>query len=441
MALVWACCLVVAVEVLSRALAWQGMSGRRKRLVGWGAGVLCAAGVLYVAADAWGDRPLPFTPTPAVRAVVAGNTALAIDLYQKLGATNGNVFFSPYSISTALALVYGGARGGTEKEMGRAAHFNLSQAELHPAFGELVARMNRVQHGERLMLFTANALWHQQGHSFSNSFLGLARTRYRADVEAADFKGGVGAVTERINAWVARRTRGKINTMGNAARLDSNTRLVLCNALYFKGAWRSQFNAKDTQPAEFYVSTNRTVTVPRMTQSAEFRMASVEEPPATLLDLPYYGGDLAMVIILPEERDGLPELEQALTVEHLEAWLARLDRANPHKTWVCLPRFTTRQSVDLVPALRSLGMVSAFDDTADFSGMDGTKKLYLSDVLHQTFVEVNEKGTEAATVTLSLVMTMGMDDRFRADHPFLFLIRDRGSGTILFLGRMVDPSL
>jgi serpin B len=168
-------------------------------------------------------------------------------------------------------------------------------------------------------------------------------------------------------------------------------------------------------------------------------MARIEEPQATMLELPYYGGDLGMVIILPEAVDGLAEIENALTTEKLNAWLARLDKANLHKTWVHLPRFTTRRSMDLVPVLRSLGIVSAFNDTADFSGMEGTTNLFLANVLQRTFVEVNEAGTEAAAATLFEARTKSMTGRFNADHPFLFLIRDCGSGTILFLGRLADP--
>lgn len=227
--------------------------------------------------------------------------------------------------------------------------------------------------------------------------------------------------------------------MLDAGQLDRLTRLVLCNALYFKGNWRSQFVKKATRPAPFYLSTNETVSVPMMTRSSKFKMARVEAPEATLLELPYYGGDLAMVIILPQAVDGLAEIENALTTETLAAWLARLDAASADETHVFLPRFSTRRSVDLVPVLRSLGMMSAFDRTADFSGMDGTTNLFLAQVLHRTFVEVNETGTEATAVTTSRIEFMGRSSRFDADHPFLFLIRDRGSGTILFLGRLADP--
>ena len=252
-------------------------------------------------------------------------------------------------------MTFAGACGETEREFGRAAHFSLAQADLHPALGELIGRMNRLQHGSRLTLVTANAVWRQQGYPFTNTFLELARTRYHADAEAADFAHAAGAASSRINAWIERRTRGRIKTMLDAGRLDSGTRLVLCNALYFKGNWRSQFKVKETQPAPFYLSTTQTVSVPMMRQSGKFKMARIEEPAASLLELPYYGGDLAMVIILPDALDGLAEVESALTAETLNAWLARLDKADAYETYVHLPRFTTRRSLDLIPLLRSLG--------------------------------------------------------------------------------------
>ncbi len=326
--------------------------------------------------------------------------------------------------------------------MEHAAHFGLAPQELHPAFGQLADRMSRLQHGSRLTLLTANGLWRQQGHPFTAEFLGLARTWYHAEAETADFTKAPGTAADRINAWIEGRTHGRIRAMLGQDALDLDTRLVLCNAIYFKGKWRSHFKVKETCPAPFFISESQNVSVPTMAQTAEFKTASIEEPAARLIELPYYGGDLGMVIILPEAVDGLAEMEKALTVENLGAWVARLDEASPAKTVVHLPRFTTRQKIDLIPTLRSLGVDSAFDDTrADFSGMDGkTNDLYLSSALHQAFVEVNEAGTEAAAVTFVGAKSRSQPRHFNADHPFVFLIRDRGSGCILFLGRLVDPT-
>ena len=439
MGLVWACVLVGGSALFSALFARLGLSGCKKRLLRWGVAGLCAAGVVYMTAGSFGDRPTAFTPTPAVSKLVAGNTTLALDLYQKLRMTPGNVFFSPFGISTGLGLVHAGARGGTESELGRAAHFGLAQEELHPAFGELLHRLDRVQHGSRLTLVTANGLWCQQGHSFSNTFLKLARTSYGAEAETVDFTQAAGSASSLINAWVERRTRGRIPAALEAGRLDPYTRLVLCDVVYFKGTWRAQFDVKKTRPMPFWFTETEHMDVPTMSQEGKFKTARIEEPRATLIEMPYYGGDLAMVIILPEAFDGLAEIEAALTPEKLNSWLGELDKATPDKTWVNLPRFTTRQSVDLIPVLRSLGIVSAFDATADFSGMDGTKQLYLTSALQRAFVEVNEQGTEAAAMTHFGAGPSGGPPTFYADHPFLFLIRDRGSGTILFLGRLADP--
>jgi len=206
----------------------------------------------------------------------------------------------------------------------------------------------------------------------------------------------------------------------------------------------------DTKPTPFHVSTNETVTVPMMYQKEHFKMALSDDDSVEMLELPYAGTDLSMIILLPSDAKyyfpeaGLNDvyaLEQKLTADNLRTWLKKLDQANLHETWVALPRFTTTQNYDLVPELKSLGMISAFDVTnANFSGMDGTTNLFLSDVIHKAFVKVDESGTEAAAVTLILVKTKGQIESFIVDHPFIFLIRDNGSGNILFLGRIVDPT-
>jgi serpin B len=205
----------------------------------------------------------------------------------------------------------------------------------------------------------------------------------------------------------------------------------------------------DTKPADFHVTTNETVTVPMMHQKARFKAVISDHDMVELLELPYSGTDLSMIILLPQiewpppdvENPGLPDLEQRLTAENLRVWLAELDQAGGHETYVTMPRFTTSQSLDLMEPLKSLGMKSAFGmNTANFSGMDGTTNLSISDVIHKAFVEVNESGTEAAAVTVQIVMTASMAERFIVDHPFIFLIRDNGSGSILFMGRIVDPT-
>jgi serpin B len=395
------------------------------------------------------ETPIPFTASPEVKSAVDGNTAFALDLYQKLKDQPGNLFFSPYSISTALAMTYAGARGQTETEMARTLHFNLAQTNLPVAFGALGARMNRIQRWNRITLTTANSLWCQQDYRFTDTFLNLIHKFYLADARQVDFKHSAPAAAREINGWVERKTKRKIKDAVAPGQFTYYTRLVLCDAIYFKGKWQHQFKVRDTKPAPFHVTTNETVTVPMMSQKAHFKAARSDDDSVELLELPYSGTDLSMIILLPqvgyrmsdEEPPGLPDLERKLTADNLRVWLANLEQAYPHETRVALPRFTTTCGLELTKELKSLGMASAFDDmTANFYGMDGTTNLVISDVIHKAFVDVNESGTEAAAVTLTLVRTAGMAGYFIVDHPFIFLIRENGSGTILFLGRIVDPT-
>lgn len=441
--------IYLVTRLIKRILARFVVSPRQKLALKYCAGFLGAAVLLWTIVANLPATPIPFTVTPEVKSTVDGNTAFALDLYQKLKDWPGNLFFSPYSISTSLAMTYAGARGRTESEMAKALHFNLAQTNLPAAFGALGARMNRIQRWNRITLMTANSLWCQQDYQFTDAFLNLIHKYYDAEARQVDFKHSPQAASSEINQWVERKTKGKIKDVVEPGQFTDLTRLVLCNAIYFKGKWLNQFKVSNTKPAPFHVTTNETVTVPMMYQHSQFKVAYSDDRAVELLELPYSGRDLSMVILLPEvefslpdvEQPGLPDLEQKLTAENLHAWLAKLDQANPHKTSVWLPRFTTTQSLQLAKELKSLGMVSAFDEnTANFSGMDGAANLLISDVIHKAFVEVNESGTEVAAVTLTMARSSSMAGRFTVDHPFIFLIRENGSGSILFLGRIVDPT-
>jgi serine protease inhibitor len=443
MALFWAFLFYWALRLRTWLRTHIVISKRQKIIARCGVGVLVAAILVLAIISALPQTPKPFTASPEVKAAVEGNTAFALDLYQKLKEQPGNLFFSPYSISTALAMTYSGARGQTENEIANVLHFNAAQTNIHAAFGALTERMNKIQRWNRITLVAANSLWCQRDYPFTDTFLNLIRSDYNADARLVNFKTAPETARNEINSWVGRKTKGRIQDLIESGQFTPLTRLVLCNAIYFKGKWQTQFKPNDTKPESFHVSTNQDVTVPMMYQSSQCKMAYNDDESVELLELPYVGNDLSMIILLPTpygEENDLPSLEQKLTAENLRNWLKTLDQTGLHKASIFLPRFTTTQSFDLTDKLKSLGMTSAFNDAADFSGMDGTTNLFISDVIHKAFVEVNESGTEAAAATWVHIMTKSMAERFVADHPFIFLIRDNGSGTILFLGRIVDPT-
>jgi serpin B len=371
---------------------------------------------------------------------VAGNTAFAFDLYSQLRSQEGNLFLSPYSISTALAMTYGGARGETAAQMAKAMHFGLVQEKLHPAFAALESGLNAVQQKGQVRLAVANSLWPQKGHGFLPAYLDLCKINYGVAVKPLDFAGAAEPARQTINAWVEDRTNRKIQELLKPGIINPDTRLVLVNAIYFKGNWSSQFDKQLTKAGPFHVSAAKTVEIPMMSMRGEFRYA--EYATLQVLELPYAGGDLSMIVLLPSGIAELAGIESSLTSQRVNRWLEQLQRK---EVAVFLPKFKTTSQFSLNQTLAALGMTDAFTARADFSGMDGTKNLLISAVVHKAFVEVNEEGTEAAAATAVVMETRGMHIPeepavFRADHPFLFLIRDNQTGSILFLGRIADPT-
>lgn len=375
---------------------------------------------------------------PAVQA----NNELALDLYGELRQKPGNLVFSPYSISTALAMAYGGARGSTGAQMARSLHFSVAPEELHRAFAALQAQVNAAQTRGNVRLLVANALWPQERYAFLEDYLSLVRECYGADVSPLDYQRAAEAARDTINSWVESRTEDKIKELIAPGVLGELTHLVLVNAIYFKGDWSVQFDPALTSDGSFWLSPQEEVEVPMMCQVEEFGYA--ERRGLQVLELPYVGGELSMIVLLPERVDGLASLEESLTATNLSEWTERLEQTDVE---VFLPRFVLRHGCELSDTLAALGMTDAFDGrVADFSGMDGREHwLFLSAVIHQAFIDVKEEGTEAAAATAVVMDALGLPveppKTFRADHPFVFVIREDSTGSILFLGRVVDPTL
>ena len=371
-------------------------------------------------------------------AVVKGNNAFAFDLYSSIAKEKGNLFLSPYSISSALAMTNAGARGETANQMEKTLHFDLAAMKLNPGFSELMKKFNAS--GKSYQLSVANALWEQQGTEFCPEFVELTKKYYDAGLMKVDYINQTEQARLTINNWVEDKTNHKIIELIKPGILNPLTRLVLTNAIYFKGRWELQFKAEQTKQAPFDVSANVKPNVPLMYQLGKFKYAKTDQ--LQILELPYSGGEIAMDILLPNPKSDLIKLESNLQSANFGSWLAKMSM---QKVEVTLPRFKLEKDLSLGNQLQNLGMRDAFDENAaDFSGMSKTF-LYISKVLHKAFVEVNEEGTEAAAATAVIMDTKSVDiDEpviFRADHPFFFVIRDIDSGSILFMGRMADPKL
>ena len=378
-------------------------------------------------------------------ALVRGNDAFALDLYGQLRQGDGNLFFSPLSISTALAMTYAGAEGDTAREMAKVLHFDLPADQLHATFhrlnAELLSRTSVLPGSNQapdVQLFTANALWSQAGEPILADFRKRIEVNYRGGVNPIDFRGATDRARLTINAWVEEQTRGKIKDLLQPNALSPSTVLVLCNAIYFKALWSKPFATDHTRPDDFRLATGEKVRVDLMNQTDRFQY--LEESSFQAMELPYKGDSLGMVIFLPRSPDGLAAFESSLSPEKLDGWLARLSSS---RVDVTIPKFRLTGQFELKSALATLGMPSAFrGGVADFSGITGTRDFAISAVVHKAFVEVDEKGTEAAAATGIVMITKGLVGApkvFRADHPFFFLIRDLRNGSILFVGRLVRP--
>ncbi|XP_029906217.1 leukocyte elastase inhibitor isoform X2 [Myripristis murdjan] len=372
------------------------------------------------------------------------NTVFALELFRALSQANpaGNVFISPLSISSALAMVYLGAKGDTATQMAKALSFSLDK-DIHTDFQTLNAAINSPSASYILKL--ANRLYGENTSNFLQEFLDATQKFYDADLKAVNFIGAPEDCRVEINSWVEQQTENKIKDLLKPGTVSSMTRLALVNAIYFKGNWMNRFNEENTQEMPFKVNQNETRPVQMMYQMKKLPFNYIPEHRLQILELPYMQQELSMFILLPFEStecsDPLLQLENELTQERLDEWTNRENMDIHSEIIVHLPKFKLEEQYELMEPLAKLGMTDVFSgDTADLSGMNGAGGLFLSTVAHKAFVEVNEEGTEAAAATAGIAAFCALrEERFTADHPFLFFIRHNKTKSILFFGRFSSP--
>ena len=386
----------------------------------------------------------PATSTADLATLVDGNSAFAFDLYQALRDTEGNLFYSPYSISLALAMTYAGAHGETERQMADTLHFLLPQDKLHPVFNSLDLELASRGQGakgkddEGFRLHIVNAIWGQKDYSFLPAFLDVLAENYGAGLRILDFITEPEQSRITINNWVSDQTEERIKDLIPQGAIDALTRLVLTNAIYFNAAWLYPFDKDATSDGEFHLLNGDKITIPMMRQTESFGYA--EGDGYQVVELPYDGSELSMVILLPEAGQ-FETFEEGLQAQRVDAIIKSIQN---HQVTLTMPKFEFDSEFSLKNTLAGMGMPVAFSAGADFSGMTGIPELFIDEVLHKAFVSVDEAGTEAAAATaviMKLTAAPAEPVEVIIDHPFIFLIRDIETGTILFVGRVLNPSL
>ncbi|MCX5782276.1 MAG: serpin family protein [Elusimicrobia bacterium] len=399
-----------------------------KGLVFLFAGILCAV--------------VSYAQTPQdIRSLVKRNNSFAVKLFAKLqeGATNENIFLSPYSISTAFSIMYAGASSDTARQIAETFNFSSDTEKLCATFCSLQNNLNSIQKEKNVELSIANGIWAQRDFRFNVNFLYLVSQDYGSELALSDFRKPEIPRSE-INEWVDKKTKSKIKEMIPEGVLSDQTKMVLINAIYFKGSWDKKFIKNSTKIDKFWISTSTCVDVKMMYQKNNFSYQEKED--VQVIELPYSGNDLSMIILLPKEIDGIEKIEKDLTLEKLYRFTQGLW---DQEVKVFFPKFKFSSDVDLKKLLEKMGVTYAFSSLADFSLMTDDKDLFISDAIHKAFVEVDEEGTEAGASTAVVVnLTSARIEKkipeFRADRPFLFFIKDNESGSILFLGKFMNPS-
>jgi serpin B len=370
--------------------------------------------------------------------IVPGMNAFTAASYQRLTGGDRNLILSPFNIATALSMALGGARGQTASEMAAVLHQHYDSS-YDSALAALVADLGVAGNLGGNELLTANGLWVRKGLPIQPAFQKTLANDYHAPLVPLDFVANAEGARAEINRWVEQRTKDKIKNLFPSGSLNGQTQLVLASAIYFYGKWQDPFSASRTQPAAFKLQSGATAQANFMNQTAHFNYG--ETPASQILELRYAGTGIAFDVLLPKTSSGLADLERSLTSDSLTGWLGSLASRNVR---VALPKFRAESEFSLRKTLSAMGMPAAFSNHADFSGIDERDRLAISEVLHKAFVDVSEQGTEAAAATgISMVLATAHAPEppviFRADHPFLFLIRDTRSGVILFIGRLMKP--
>jgi len=382
----------------------------------------------------------PDVSTSEQALLVEGNSAFAFELYQAIKGEEDNLFYSPYSISLALAMTYAGARGETAQQMADTLQFLLDQDKLHPAFNWLDAELAKRgegaagKDGEGFRLNIVNAIWGQKDYEFLSAFLDVLAENYGAGLRILDFITETEKSRLTINDWVSDQTEGRIEDLIPQGAIDALTRLVLTNAIYFNAAWAYPFDDDMTADGPFYLLDGGQVTVPMMKQTESFGYTEGEGYQA--VELPYDGGELSMVILLPEAGN-FEAFEEGLQAQQVCDIISGLQAT---QVGLNMPKFEFDSEFNLKDTLADMGMPIAFTGDADFSGMTGNRELSISDVVHKAFVAVDEAGTEAAAATAVIMKLTAAPEQVTIDRPFIFLIRDIDTGAILFVGRVLNPA-
>ena len=402
-----------------------------------------STGATIIASEVQRDTS-PSVANSDITALVEGNSEFAFDIFQALKQEEGNLFYSPYSISLALAMTYAGAQNETATEMADTLHFTLPQEQLHPAFNwldlELISRGETAKgkDDEGFRLHIANAIWGQKDYTFLDGFLDTLGLNYGAGLRILDFINEPEPSRITINDWVSDETEGKIEDLIPQGMIDSMTRLVLTNAIYFNAAWLNPFDSDSTVDGEFYLIDGGSVTVPMMAQSESFAYADGDGYQA--VELLYDGSEMSMMIMLPDSGE-FESFEESLDYVLVDQVIASLET---REVDLAMPKFEYEYECGLAQTLAGMGMPIAFTPDADFSGMTGGRELFIGDVLHKAYVSVDEEGTEAAAATAVIMRLTAMPAetvQMTVDRPFIFLIRDIETGTILFIGRVMDPGV